>query len=97
MAATSVFTDERTEIVLNRHPGKAGVSIADVERNLGRTVSCAIASDGIAVTDAINQGISVFDARVRVRAGRGYMRLADRILKERADRSTTDIAIVARA
>lgn len=97
MAATSVFADDRTEIVLNRHPGKAGVSISDVEKHLGRAVSCAIASDGIAVTDAINQGISVFDSRARVRASRGYRRLADRILVGRADPGATTIAAVARA
>ena len=97
MAATAVFADDRTEIVLNRHPGKAGVSVADVEKNLGRAVSCTIASDGIAVTDAINQGISVFDSRARVRATRGYRRLADRILNGRRAPGASELPAVVRA
>jgi len=34
------------------------------------------------VTDAINQGISMFDSRARVRASRSYLRLAERFLNE---------------
>ena len=81
-AATPLLSDDRTLIVLNRHPGKAGVSIADVERNLGRRVGSTIPSEGVGVTDAINQGISMFDSRARVRAGRSYMKLADALLHE---------------
>ena len=79
-AATSLLADDRTQIVLNRYPGKAGVSVADVERNLGRRVSATIASEGVGVTDAINQGISMFDSRARVRAGPSYLKLADQFL-----------------
>jgi pilus assembly protein CpaE len=82
LGATTLLNDERTQIVLNRHPGKVGVSIADVERNLGRRVSATIPSEGIGVTDAINQGISMFDSRARVRASRSYLRLAERFLNE---------------
>jgi pilus assembly protein CpaE len=96
-AATTLLSDERTLIVLNRHPGKAGVSIADVERNLGRRVGSTIPSEGVGVTDAINQGISMFDSRARVRAGRSYMRLADALLHESRPIAAADIAAPARA
>jgi len=97
-AATPLLGDERTLIVLNRHPGKAGVSIADVERNLGRRVGATIPSEGVGVTDAINQGISMFDSRARVRASRSYARLADTLIRD-ADRTVpvSDIATPARA
>jgi len=97
IAATPIFGDERTRIVLNRHPGKAGVSIADVERNLGRRVTSTIPSEGIGVTDAINQGISMFDSRARVRASRSYTRLADALLHDDGHRAIQEIAAPARA
>lgn len=81
-ATTPLLLDERTQIVLNRHPGKVGVSLADVERNLGRSVSATIPSEGIGMTDAINQGISFFDSRARVRASRSYMKLAETIIRD---------------
>ena len=80
IGATTLLNDDRTQIVLNRHPGKVGVSIADVERNLGRRVAATIPSEGVGVTDAINQGISMFDSRARVRASRSYLRLAETFL-----------------
>jgi pilus assembly protein CpaE len=81
-ATANLLLDERTQIILNRHPGKVGVSIADVERNLGRPVSATIPSEGIGMTDAINQGISFFDARARVRASRSYTKLAETIIRD---------------
>jgi pilus assembly protein CpaE len=97
IAATTLLADERTHIVLNRHPGKAGVSIADVEKNLGRRVSSTIPSEGIGVTDAINQGISMFDSRARVRASQSYMRLADAVLRDEGPRQAGQIISAARA
>jgi pilus assembly protein CpaE len=92
IAATApLLGDERTQIVLNRHPGKAGVSIADVEKNLGREVSATIASEGIGITEAINQGISFFDSRAKVRVSRSYLKLADAVVSEPAK---TPIAVV---
>lgn len=82
IGATTLLSDERTQIILNRHPGKVGVGIADVERNLGRRVVATIPSEGIGVTDAINQGISMFDSRARVRASRSYLRLAESFLDQ---------------
>jgi pilus assembly protein CpaE len=66
-------------VVVNRHPGKAGVSLAEIQKSLGRVVAATIPSDGVGVTQAINQGISLFDSRARVRAGRSYKRLAQSI------------------
>lgn len=97
IAATPLLGDERTQIVLNRHPGKAGVSIADVEKNLGRRVAATIPSEGIGVTEAINQGISMFDSRARVRASRSYMRLADALLRDDGPRQAGQIISAARA
>jgi len=96
IGATTLLNDERTQIVLNRHPGKVGVSIADVERNLGRRVAATIPSEGIGVTDAINQGISMFDSRARVRASRSYLRLAETFLNERGNK-TVRVAVPAQA
>jgi pilus assembly protein CpaE len=98
VAATSpLLLDDRTQIVLNRHPGKVGVSVADVERNLGRPVSATIPSEGIGMTDAINQGISFFDARARVRANRSYMKLAETLFRDRVTPSTVEAGAVVRA
>jgi MinD-like ATPase involved in chromosome partitioning or flagellar assembly len=83
-ATEPLLLDERTQVVLNRHPGKVGVSLADVERNLGRRVSATIPSEGIGMTDAINQGISFFDSRARVRSSRSYTKLAETIINEGA-------------
>jgi pilus assembly protein CpaE len=97
LAATALLGDDRTHIVLNRHPGKAGVSVIDVERNLGRKVASTIPSEGIGVTEAINQGITMFDSRARVRASRSYMRLADTLLDEGGPRRIREIPAPARA
>src|SRR6266849_5464151 len=90
-ATTPLLLDERTQIVLNRHPGKVGVSVADVEKNLGRPVSATIPSEGIGVTDAINQGISFFDSRARVRASRSYTKLAETIIRESPKRAAAEL------
>jgi pilus assembly protein CpaE len=92
LAATGpLLLDERTQIVLNRHPAKTGVSVAEVEKNLGRPVSATIPSEGIGMTDAINQGISFFDSRARVRAGGSYLKLADALLREGTARRTAEL------
>jgi pilus assembly protein CpaE len=94
-ATTPMLLDDRTQIVLNRHPGKVGVSVADVEKNLGRPVSATIPSEGVGVTDAINQGISFFDSRARVRASRSYTTLADTIIRESPKRAMAEVGSAA--
>jgi pilus assembly protein CpaE len=97
IGATTLLSDERTRIVLNRHPGKVGVSLADVERNLGRRVAATIPSEGVGVTDAINQGISMFDSRARVRASRSYLRLAQSFLTETDHKGIRQVPVPAQA
>jgi pilus assembly protein CpaE len=97
MAATPLLTDDRTEIVLNRYPGRAGVRMSDVEKNLARRVAASIPSEGIGVTDAINQGISLFDSRARVRTSSHYLRLADTLIRGSGPRQVKPAVAVARA
>ena len=93
LAATGpLLLDERTQIVLNRYPAKTGVSVAEVEKNLGRSVSATIPSEGIGMTDAINQGISFFDSRARVRAGGSYLKLADAVLRDGKERRAAELS-----
>jgi pilus assembly protein CpaE len=75
-ATGNLLLDDRTLVVVNRLPGKVGVGVADIERNVGKPIAVGIPSDGIGVTDAINHGVSVFDHRARVRSARAYRRLA---------------------
>jgi pilus assembly protein CpaE len=96
-ATTPLLLDERTQIILNRHPGKVGVSVADVERNLGRLVSATIPSEGIGMTDAINQGISFFDTRARVRASRSYTKLAETIIRDSSKHGVAEASSAVRA
>ena len=98
LAATApLLNDERTQIVLNRYPGKVGVSVGDVEKNLGRPVAATIPSEGVGVTDAINQGISLFDSRARgPRSSRSYLKLADVITREGDRRSQPAVTTTAK-
>jgi pilus assembly protein CpaE len=66
----------RTLIVLNRADGKAGFRTADVARALERPIAVAIPSDGVAITEAVNRGLSILDPRLRSRAARAYRDLA---------------------
>jgi pilus assembly protein CpaE len=75
-ATGNLLLDDRTIVVVNRLPGKVGIGVADIERNVGKPIAVGIPSDGVGVTDAINHGISVFDHRARVRIARAYRRLA---------------------
>ena len=68
--------DKRALIVVNRLPGRGGLSAADVERGLGRHISVAIPSDGAVVIDALNRGLSIVDPRVRSRTRRSLEELA---------------------
>ncbi len=96
-ATTPLLQDERTLIVANRVPGKAGISVADIERGLGRPISAMIPSEGVRITEAINQGISLFDSRARVRAARSYRKLADLVVRELQHRPLTQLQPTASA
>jgi pilus assembly protein CpaE len=78
MSATGLLLqDERTILVANRLPGKAGIGLQEIERGLGRSVSATIPSEGIGITEAINHGMSILDERARARSGGSYRKLAD--------------------
>jgi len=81
-AATGLLLeDDRTLLIANRVPGKAGVSVGEIEKGLGRPIAATIASDGVSITQAINRGISMLDDRARARAGRSYRKLAELIAR----------------
>jgi pilus assembly protein CpaE len=68
--------DEKAMVVVNRYPGKTGLSHTDISKALQLKISATIPSEGITVTDAINRGLSLLDARARVRIARHYHQLA---------------------
>jgi pilus assembly protein CpaE len=68
--------DEKLMIVANRYPARTGLSKDDMTKALGRKIAATIPSEGISVTDAINRGLSLLDARARVRLARQYHDLA---------------------
>jgi pilus assembly protein CpaE len=76
-ATGNLLLDERTLVVVNRLPGKVGIGVGDIERNVGKPIAVGIPSDGVGVTEAINQGVSLFDHRARVRNARAYRHLAN--------------------
>jgi len=81
MAATGLLLqDDRTLLVANRVPGKAGIGVGEIERGLGRTIAATIPSEGVGITEAINRGISILDDRARAKAGSSYRKLAELIV-----------------
>lgn len=85
VAAPALRVDERVRLVVNRWPGKAGVDVPEIERALGRRVALTIGSDGAAVTQALNSGLSVLDPTARVRVAKSYRDLADLVNSGRND------------
>jgi pilus assembly protein CpaE len=78
MSATGLLLqDERTLIVGNRVPGKAGIGINEIEKGLGRPLAATIPSEGIGITEAINRGISTLDERARAKTAGSYKKLAE--------------------
>jgi len=73
---------DRTVIVANRAPSKVGVSVAEMERALGMPVAAQVPSDGVAVTKAINEGMSMMDPRANVRVARAFRDLADTLARD---------------
>lgn len=78
----SLQLDHKGLIVANRYPGKAGLGIPEMEQALGKKVSLTVPSEGIAVTQAINQGIPALDTRARVRISQSFVELADLVVRE---------------
>src|SRR5881296_3301081 len=78
MSATGLLLqDDRTILVANRVPGKAGISLDNIEKGLGRSIAATIPSEGIGITEAINRGMSILDERSRAKAGGSYRKLAE--------------------
>jgi len=80
--------DDKALFIGNRMPAKVGLSIADISRAFGREFAMTIPSEGVGVTEAINRGLSLFDARVNPRLAKHYKRLAD-VVVESLQRSPT--------
>lgn len=80
-ATASMLSQEKTIVVANRTPGKVGVSVADMERALGMSIAVRIPSDGVGVTQAINQGVSVLNGPSRG-VGRSLIDLANLVSRE---------------
>jgi pilus assembly protein CpaE len=81
MSATGLLLqDERTLLVANRVPGKAGIGLSEIERGLGRPIAATIPSEGVGITEAINRGISILDDRARAKSGGSYRKLAELIV-----------------
>lgn len=77
VAAPPLRSEQRTKLVVNRFPSRAAVDVAEIERALGRKVALTIASDGAAITAALNTGIPVVDPRAHVRGAKSFRDLAD--------------------
>lgn len=84
LARPSLALRARGLLVLNRHPGRTGVALRDVEHGLGLPVSGSIPSDGVTVTDAINRGVPVAGGATRL--GRAFRDLAERVAATTAAR-----------
>jgi pilus assembly protein CpaE len=76
-----LLQDERTLLVANRVPGKAGIGVAEIEKGLGRAIAATIPSEGVGITEAINRGMSILDERARAKSVGSYRKLADLIAR----------------
>jgi len=83
MAGADLNLDGRTLVVVNR-AGKVGLSLEEIERGLGQGIGATIPSQGVGVTAAINQGVSLLDDRSSTGVGRSYRNLADVVAKQAA-------------
>jgi pilus assembly protein CpaE len=81
-ARSDVQLDDKVLVVANRFPGKTGLSREDMTKAVGRPIAATIPSEGVSVTDAINRGVSLLDARLHVKIARNYHDLAAIITKQ---------------
>ncbi|MDP9275363.1 MAG: AAA family ATPase [Chloroflexota bacterium] len=77
-----VQLDDKVLVVANRFPGKTGLSREDMTKAVGRPIAATVPSEGVSVTDAINRGVSLLDARLHVKIARNYHDLAALITKQ---------------
>jgi pilus assembly protein CpaE len=74
---TQLELEQRGIVVVNRYSPRFGLQIPEIESALGMTVGLALASEGMAITQAINAGTMVTG-----RIGEAFGQLADLVLKE---------------
>ncbi|HMA34903.1 MAG TPA: AAA family ATPase [Chloroflexia bacterium] len=67
----------KLQLVVNRHPSKGGVPLADVEARLALPALATIPSDGHGITIAINQGMSFVQKTIAGVAGRNLRAMAE--------------------
>lgn len=77
LARGSLDLRPRSLLVVNRHPGRSGVALRDVEHGIGLPVGATIPSEGVAVTEAINRGVPLAIGATRL--GRAFRELAERV------------------
>jgi pilus assembly protein CpaE len=66
----------KPRLLVNRHPSKGGVELAEIERSLGMPALATLPSDGQMMTLAINQGVPVLPKNLNSVAGRNLSKLA---------------------
>ena len=74
---TQLELEQRGIVVVNRYSPRFGLQIPEIESALGMTVGLSLASEGMAITQAINAGTMVTG-----RIGEAFGQLADLVLKE---------------
>ena len=74
---TQLELEQRGIVVVNRYSPRFGLQIPEIESALGMTVGLSLASEGMAITQAINAGTMVTG-----RVGEAFGQLADLVLKE---------------
>jgi pilus assembly protein CpaE len=67
----------KPQLVVNRHPSKGGVALAEIEKSIGLQAIATIPSDGSVMTLAINEGIPVFEKSTTSVAVRNLSKLAE--------------------
>lgn len=79
----SLELDRRGVVVVNRYSTRFGVQLPEIESGLGKQVGMTIASEGMAIAQAINQGTMLTG-----RIGEAFGSLADIVVKEVGPRHT---------
>jgi pilus assembly protein CpaE len=71
---------EKPQLVVNRHPSKGGLPLAELERSLGLSALATIPSDGQVMTLASNEGVPVSQTNGNSAAARNLTRLAEELV-----------------
>jgi Flp pilus assembly CpaE family ATPase len=82
---------DKPKLLVNRHPSKGGVELAEIERSLGLEVLATVPSDGFMITAAINEGLALAQKSATSVTVRNLSKLAELLVVP------TDRPAVARA